>query len=77
MAGVHQFKVGGFISDYDAHLAGVLAHVICAGDLSAPQWVDEEYLLSLEREAFMKLLAQPKSQERIMHMLQTGKPLRN
>ncbi|MFN8541192.1 MAG: hypothetical protein U0232_27380 [Thermomicrobiales bacterium] len=38
MAGVHQFKVGGFISDYDAQLAGVLAHVICAGDLSAPQW---------------------------------------
>jgi 3-hydroxyacyl-CoA dehydrogenase len=77
LAGVHQFKVGGFISDYDAQLAGVLAHVICAGDLSAPQWVDEEYMLGLEREAFMKLLAQPKSQERMMHMLQTGKPLRN
>ena len=51
--------------------------MICAGDLSAPQWVDEEYMLGLEREAFMKLLAQPKTQERIMHMLQTGKPLRN
>ena len=77
MAGIHQYKVGGFISDYDSHLAGVLAHVICAGDLSAPQWVDEEYMLGLEREAFMRLLAQPKTQERIMHMLQTGKPLRN
>ncbi len=77
MAGIHQFKVGGYISDYDAHLAGALAHVICAGDLSAPQWVDEEYMLGLEREAFMKLLAQPKTQERIGHMLQTGKPLRN
>jgi len=77
MAGIHQFKVGGYISDYDAQLAGVLAHVICAGDLSAPQWVEEEYLLGLERDAFMRLLANPKTQERIGHMLQTGKPLRN
>ncbi|CAA9575950.1 MAG: 3-hydroxyacyl-CoA dehydrogenase [fadN-fadA-fadE operon] / Enoyl-CoA hydratase [fadN-fadA-fadE operon] [uncultured Thermomicrobiales bacterium] len=75
--GIHQFKVGGYISDYDAEIARALARILCGGDLSAPQWVDEEYLLSLERETFLKLLANPKTQERIGHMLQTGKPLRN
>jgi 3-hydroxyacyl-CoA dehydrogenase len=77
MLGLHQFKVGGFISDYDAQIGGMLAHVLCGGDLSQPQWVDEEYLLGLERETFMRLLANEKTQERIGHMLQTGKPLRN
>ena len=75
--GVHQFKVGGYISDYDAEIAGILATVLCGGDLSQPQWVDEEYLLGLERQAFGRLLANGKTQERIGHMLQTGKPLRN
>ncbi len=74
---VHQFKVGGFVSAYDAELAGVLASILCGGDLSSPQWVSEDYLLGLERQAFMRLLANSKTQERISHMLQTGKPLRN
>ncbi|HEY8597865.1 MAG TPA: 3-hydroxyacyl-CoA dehydrogenase/enoyl-CoA hydratase family protein [Thermomicrobiales bacterium] len=77
LLGVRQFKVGGYISEYDAEIAGYLATVLCGGDLSQPQWVDEEYLLGLERQAFMRLLANSKTQERIGHMLQTGKPLRN
>lgn len=75
--GIHQFRAGRFISEYDAEIFNTLSSVICGGDLSAPQWVDEEYLLRLEREAFLRLLANPKTQERIAHMLQTGKPLRN
>ena len=77
LLGVRQFKVGGYISEYDAEIAGYLATVLCGGDLSQPQWVDEEYLLGLERQAFMRLLANSKTQERIGHMLQTGKALRN
>ena len=77
LLGVRQFKLGGYISEYDAEIAGYLATVLCGGDLSQPQWVDEEYLLSLERQAFMRLLANGKTQERIGHMLKTGKPLRN
>ncbi len=75
--GIHQFKVGGYISDYDAEIATVLARVLCGGELSAPQWVDEDYLLGLEREAFLRLLQNQQTQARIGHMLQTGKPLRN
>jgi 3-hydroxyacyl-CoA dehydrogenase len=77
VVGIHQFKVGGYISEYDATIGRTLAHVLCGGELSAPQWVDEEYLLGLERDAFMQLLGNPKTLERITHMLQTGKPLRN
>lgn len=67
----------GFISDYDRYLAGRLAYVITGGDLTAPALVDETYLLRLERETFLPLLQQPKTHERIAHMLQTKKPLRN
>ena len=77
LVGIHQLKVGGFISEYDAEIGARLARVLCGGDLSAPQWVSEEYFLALEREAFFWLLQQPKTQERILHLLQTGKPLRN
>lgn len=77
MLGVYQFKVGGYISDYDAEIAGMLATVLCGGDLSQPQWVSEEYMLDLERQGFMRLLGNEKTQARMMHMLQTGKPLRN
>ena len=48
-----------------------------AATLSAPQWVSEQYILDLEREAFMSLMGEPKTHERIMYMVQTGKPLRN
>lgn len=68
---------GGFISEYDRYLAGQLAAVITGGDLSAPALVSEAYLLQLERQAFVPLLQQPKTQERIAHLLKTKKPLRN
>ncbi|HMA35438.1 MAG TPA: 3-hydroxyacyl-CoA dehydrogenase/enoyl-CoA hydratase family protein [Chloroflexia bacterium] len=77
LAGIAQMRWGRYISDYDAQLARKLAHVLCGGDLSAPQWVPEQYILDLERAAFMELLGEPKTQARIAHMLQTGKPLRN
>jgi 3-hydroxyacyl-CoA dehydrogenase len=68
---------GGFISEYDRHLASQLAYIMTGGDLSAPTLVDEDYLLALEREVFMPLLDQKKTQDRILHMLKTKKPLRN
>ena len=77
LLGVHQFKVGGYISDYDAEIASMLATVLSGGDLSQPQWVGEDYILELERQTFVHLLGNEKTQARMMHMLQTGKPLRN
>jgi 3-hydroxyacyl-CoA dehydrogenase len=68
---------GGFITEYDRYLANRLAYVMTGGELSAPALVDENYLLQLERERFLPLLNQPKTQERIAHMLKTKKPLRN
>ncbi|RUR74095.1 3-hydroxyacyl-CoA dehydrogenase NAD-binding domain-containing protein [Chlorogloeopsis fritschii PCC 9212] len=68
---------GGFISEYDRYLAENLAYVMTGGELTAPALVDEDYLLQLEREKFLPLLQQSKTQERIMHMLKTKKPLRN
>jgi len=67
----------GFATDYDQKLANTLAYVLCGGELSAPAWVDEQYMLDLEREAFVRLTGEPKTLERISHFLQTGKPLRN
>lgn len=75
--GIHMMKEGGYISDYDAHVGNKLAYVLCGGELSQPQWVDEQYFLDLEREVFLSLAGEPKTLERIFHMLQTGKPLRN
>ncbi|NEQ24396.1 MAG: 3-hydroxyacyl-CoA dehydrogenase/enoyl-CoA hydratase family protein, partial [Microcoleus sp. SIO2G3] len=69
--------LGGFISEYDNYLAKKLAYVMTGGELTAPALVDENYLLQLEREAFLPLLQQPKTQERIAHILKTKKPLRN
>ncbi len=76
-ASIYVLQQGGYISEYDAFLSGKLAHVLCGGDLSAGQWVDEQHFLDLEREVFVELLAQPKTMERIQYMLQSGKPLRN
>lgn len=72
-----QMSEGRFISDHDLLIARKLAWVLCGGDLSGSTWVDEQYLLDLEREAFVFLIQQPKTQERIIHLLATGKPLRN
>ncbi len=75
--GVRQYRDGGFISEYDMQLALELAYVLTGGDLSAPQEVPESYLIELERETFMRLLGEKKTQERITNLLLTGKPLRN
>jgi 3-hydroxyacyl-CoA dehydrogenase len=74
---LHMMIRGGFISEYDGHVARKLAHVITGGDLSHKTLVSEQYLLDLEREAFVSLCGERKTQERIQHMLKTGKPLRN
>ena len=68
---------GGFASPHDFHLASLIADVVCGGDVNAGSLVTEEYLMALERKHFCALLDHPKTQERIMGMLQTGKPVRN
>jgi 3-hydroxyacyl-CoA dehydrogenase len=68
---------GGFISAHDFHIGRTIAGVMCGGDVDAGTVVDEEWLLALEREGFVGLLDHPKTQERVMGMLQTGKPVRN
>ena len=68
---------GGFISAHDFHISTLIAQVVCGGDVDAGSLVNEEYLMALERERFCALLEHPKTQERIMGMLQTGKPVRN
>ena len=75
--GIHQMKRGGFISDHDALIGEKLARILTGGDLNHPTRVSEQYLLDLEREAFLSLAGQRKTQERIAHMLKSGKPLRN
>ena len=74
---VQQYLEGGFITEYDAHLANRLAHVMTGGDLSGPQEVDEEYVLRLEREVFLGLLNREETVARVTHMLEKGRPLRN
>ncbi len=68
---------GGFISAHDFHIASLIAGVVCGGDVDAGTLVSEEYLMTLERQAFCALLEHPKTQERIMGMMSTGKPVRN
>jgi 3-hydroxyacyl-CoA dehydrogenase len=75
--GVRTMAWSGFASEHDVLIGSKLARVLCGGELSAPQWVDEEHILALEREAFVELLHEPKTMERIQHMLTVGKPLRN
>jgi 3-hydroxyacyl-CoA dehydrogenase len=68
---------GGFISQHDFTIAARIAEAVCGGDVEAGSLVDEDWLLALERKAFVDLLGSAKTQERIMGMLQTGKPVRN
>ncbi|TWI03878.1 3-hydroxyacyl-CoA dehydrogenase [Luteimonas cucumeris] len=68
---------GRFISEYDYEIATRIATVLCGGEIDRGALVDEEWLLKLERQHFVELAQQPKTQERIAHMLKTGKPLRN
>ena len=75
--GVYAMQQGRYISEYDQKIADKLAYVMCGGDLSAPTEVSEQYLLDLEREAFLSLCGERKTLERIQSILTTGKPLRN
>ena len=74
---IHLMVRGGYASDYDAHVARKLANILAGGALSAPQFVSEQYVLDLEREAFVSLCGEKQTQQRIAHTLKTGKPLRN
>lgn len=76
-AGIYGMREGNYISDHDAKIAGKIANVMCGGDLSSPQEVSEQYLLDLEREAFVSLCGEKKTLERIQSILTGGKPLRN
>jgi 3-hydroxyacyl-CoA dehydrogenase len=74
---LHDMKINGQISEHDELIGKKLANVLCGGDTSEKVAVSEEKLLELEREAFMSLVREEKTQERMQHMLKTGKPLRN
>jgi 3-hydroxyacyl-CoA dehydrogenase len=74
---IHMMQRGGYITDYDAHVGRKLANILAGGPLTSPQLVSEQYVLDLEREAFVSLCGEKKTQERIAHTLKTGKPLRN
>jgi len=74
---IHMMLRGGYASEYDAHVGRKLANIIAGGPLTSPQMVSEQYVLDLEREAFVSLCGEKKTQERIAHTLKTGKPLRN
>ena len=75
--GIWSYRQGGYISDYDVEVLEKVALVLAGGRLTGEQTVPEQYVLDLEREAFLSLCGNPKTQERIQHTLKTGKPLRN
>ena len=75
--GIHLALRAGRISDHDARIGRALAHIMAGGAVPHATYVSEQYLLDLEREAFLGLCGQPKTLERIAHTLKTGKPLRN
>src|SRR6266404_4619877 len=74
---IHMMLRGGYASEYDAHVGRKLANILAGGPLTSPQLVSEQYVLDLEREAFVSLCGEKKTQERIAHTLKTGKTLRN
>ena len=73
----HSLKLGNYASEHDIKIAHKVAYVLCGGDLTSPQTVSEQYLLDVEREAFLSLCGEQKTLERIQYMLENGKPLRN
>ena len=75
--GLNNFRSGGYITEYEVEIGSKLIHVMTGGNLSKPEWVDEQYFLDLEREAFLSLCGEKKTQERMWHILQTGKVLHN
>lgn len=74
---INEFYLGKYMSDYDVEISRKVAYVLCGGDLTAQQKVSEQYLLDIEREAFLQLLGNEKTLERIQYMLMNNKPLRN
>ena len=76
-AAANELKLGRYASEHDIKIAQKIAWVLCGGDLTGTQKVSEQYLLDVEREAFLSLAGEQKTMERIQHMLQTNKPLRN
>jgi 3-hydroxyacyl-CoA dehydrogenase len=74
---LNDFVAGGMASEHDAHVALKIAHVLCGGDVPSGTEVTEQHILDLEREGFLSLLGTEKTQARLMHFIQTGKPLRN
>lgn len=77
LVGTDSMQAGKYISEHDKKIANKLAYVMSGGDLSEPTYVSEQYLLDIEREAFLSLCTERKTLERIEHMLKKGKPLRN
>ncbi|HEU4553203.1 MAG TPA: 3-hydroxyacyl-CoA dehydrogenase family protein, partial [Chitinophaga sp.] len=77
LAGINSMLFGKYISGHDAKIAGKLAYVMCGGDLSETSLVSEQYLLDLEREAFLSLATERKTLERLQSVIKTGKPIRN
>jgi 3-hydroxyacyl-CoA dehydrogenase len=75
--GIYMMKEASYITEYEAHIAGKLAYVMTGGELSSPAWVSEQYILDLEREAFLALCGEAKTMERIWTFLQSGKRIRN
>lgn len=73
----NELRLGNYASEHDIKIAHKVAYVLCGGDLTGPQQVSEQYLLDVEREAFLSLCGEQKTLERIQHMLQKNKPLRN
>lgn len=77
LIGIQSFREAGYATEYDAFIAKKLAFILTGGAISQPGWVDQQVFLNLERKAFLELIMETKTMERIMHMLQTNKPLRN
>ena len=76
-AALYGMRQGNFVSDYDVHVSRKVGYIISGGDCPEGTWVSEQEILDLEKEAFLSLLGEAKTLERIVHMLNTGKPLRN
>ncbi len=76
-AALYNMRHGNYVSDYDVHVAKKVAHILSGGDCAEGTFVTEQNILDLEKEAFLSLCGESKTQDRIMHMLTTGKPLRN
>ena len=76
-AAINEFKLGGFITEYESFIAKKIAYVICGGDVTGEQIVSEQYMFDIEREQLLRLLGKQKTLDMIQYMLENNKPLRN